>query len=327
MKEGSNRGFLERRGSIVICDGSALHMHLHCDGPSSIGALRSHTNPLNNCATSAEDLCLFNTEHPLYGGEPIDILVPSMSFRRSNELIESHLCSMEPPPDAFIKLRDGLYATSPELTFARMAYGFSETRIARIGTDLCARYYLDVKSGEVEDRSEYLTSPKELRAFLGKASGMRGATKALKAMKWVFANSGSPAETQMFLQYARPMRNGGFGLPFHALNYDVKAGRSARISEQGKYCIDMVNLDCGVGVEYDGKDYHLDVSADQRRRNALAALGWQLFVLDRRVLYDAEATERAAYQIARKLGVRIRKPQRWESRYVQLRTELGLPIA
>ena len=318
---------MENGGNIVICGSSALHLHLHTDGLRSIGAVRVGVddNPLDRCASNAEELSAFNTEHALYGGEPVAVLVTQLSSRRVTSQVKTHYCRYPIPDGSFFKLRDGLYVTSPELTFVQLGYGRSRAQLARIATNLCSRYFLHADTGEIVDRSHFITTPSRLRAYSDSVPGMRGAAVARSSLRWTLANSGSPAETQMMLLYTMPRRFGGFGLPLDVMNYDVPAGRCARLAEQGLYCIDLVNLDKHVGLEYDGVDSHRDSGADKRRRNALSALGWDIFAIDKGVLHDVTASEKAARQIARKLCVRIQMPKDWSKRHRELRGDLGLP--
>lgn len=312
--------------NIVIADESALHFYLHVSGLDQVGAQKTKGDPLSLCADSSMGLSSFNTNNPLYGGEPVSVLVGDSASRRSTRHVKAKCCAYDLPCGSFVKLRKGLYLTSPQLTFARMARNASETELAAVGMALCARYYVRQGEGRIMDRDDYLVTPKQLGDYLQKVPGMRGSTRAARALRWVVANSGSPAETQMKLQFCQPLWCGGFALPFSVMNYDVRSGRLLRFTEQGDYCIDLVNPQLRVGLEYDGELYHLDASKDKRRRNALAALGWTVFPIDKAVLYNPEATEKAALQIARFLGIRVQKPRCWGSKFIELRQDLGLPV-
>ena len=312
-------------GNIVIVDGSALHLYLHCDGPASIGAKRAFGNPFDSCASTAEGLTAFNTEHPLYGGQPVTVLVNDPRNRRFSSAIVSHSCTHELPDGSFYQLRDGLFVISPQLVFARMARGCKPGRIAEIATDLCARYYVSCATGDILQRSSFLVTPRQLLDYLGTVRGMRGSTMAAQALAWVAPNSGSPMETKTWLQFTMPRRHGGFGLPFDHMNYDVSAGRLARLTVQQDFSIDLACIDKRFGLEYDGRDYHQDAARDKRRRNELATLGWRVFPIEKDTLLDADATERAAHQIAHLIGHRLQDPTGWESRYTTLRSSLDLP--
>lgn len=311
--------------NIIITDESALFFYEHVASLTQFGIKPTRGNPLATCASSGESLEQFNVTHPLYGGTPVSVLVNSPSARRQSRTIIARCCSSDLPEGSFNRLRGNLYLVSPELLFARMSNHVSEVRLAEIGTNLCGRYYINLDTGKIDDRLELLTTPAKIEKYLDKALGLRGAKKARNALRWVMANSGSPAESKMKLQFGSPLWMGGFGLPFTHLNYDVMAGRNAHLCEQSEFCIDYVNPDLKKGMEYDGHEYHLDSSKDKRRRNALEALGWHVFPIDKSVLYDADATKRTGLQIARYLGLRLRFPKHWQEKYGQLRKELQLP--
>ena len=313
-------------GNIVICDQSALFFLMHCDSPSSIGAHKVSSSPLPNCASSSLELQSFNTQHPLFGGEPVHVLSNSRTNRPHTKSVTAHLVSRELPPSAFFEIRDELFIASPELVFARMANFVSEIELIEIGLNLCGRYYLSPKTEAINTRANYITSPNRIRAFLETTHNLRGSRTALHALEWVIQNSGSPFETKMKIQFCQPLRQGGFALPFNAMNYNISSSKLMGFSEQSTYCVDLAIPELKAGMEYDGAAYHQDSSSDKRRRNALKALGWDIFPIDKDVLMDPEATIRTGHQIAKALHRRLRKPPDWESRFEQLRRDLRLPI-
>ena len=346
---------MAKQSNIIIADESALFFHLHTNGsganagaasetairpesPNQIASRYGHplssgpsitptfSNPLLECASTAADFAGFNPDHPLYGGKPVSLLVSQPRHRRRSNTIATRCYPAEPPDGSFYSIRDGLYLATPEFVFARMANFKSEVQLAEIGINLCGRYYLDILANTIEDRVEYATTPERLKRYLEKAPNLKGAHKALKALKWVVANSASPMETKMELQFCNPLWSGGFALPLRHMNYDVLAGRQAYMTEQNEFCIDAVDPVSRTGLEYDGAEAHTEPSKDNRRRNALHAMGWEIFVIDKNVLYNPEATKTAALQIAKRLGTRIQFPKRWNQAYQQLRTDLGLPV-
>ena len=315
----------ERR-NIVIGGKSALHLYLHSDGPESIGATHSRSNPLKECAGTVRQLTAFNTQNPLYGGEPVTLLVPDKRSRRASSLISSRCLTCEVPDGSFYELRDGLYVASPELTFALLGRGRPLGEVAEAGLNLCARYFIHYQSEIIFNRSKALVTPRQLQRYLEAVHSMRGAGTSAEALRWVAPNSGSPMESKAWLQFRLPRRHGGFNLPFDGMNLDVRAGRLAGLTTQRDFSIDMVCTKYRFGLEYDGQNYHEDASHDKRRRNELASLGWTVMPIERDTLFNAEETERVAHQIARQLKVRLQNPPRWEARYAQLRESLGLPL-
>lgn len=283
-------------------------------------------NPLDSCATTSEGLHAFNTEHPLYGNMPVELLVPRRENRRRTEEILCRSTGFPLPPHAFYQLRPGLHIASPELAFARMGrLNRGTIELAEIATNLCGRYYIDSAS-EIQDRPHFITTPERLAKFLVECKGMDGASKAAEALTFAMENSGSPLETKMMLQFCVPNRKGGAHLPFKVMNYDVRAGRLSHLLEQKTFCLDLADPVTKKGLEYDGDDYHQNPSDDIRRRNELKVLGWTVYPIDRNIIFDPRATIRTAKQLAKLMGVRFRPKASWHDAFVQLRKELDLPF-
>ena len=314
-----------RPGNIAVGDASALFYWLHCDVKIS-----NNPHPIENVlmdgyARNAAALGAFNVEHPLFGGPPVSVLVPERNMRVRTKRVVGCLCTADLPENSFTELRDNLYVASPELTAVRMGGELGEVALAEAMTNLCGKYYLDARTESIIERKDFLTSPEAIGAFAEQMAGERGTRKVLRALRWVLPNSASPMETKAQLLFRLPTRMGGFGLPFTDMNYVVMDSRFAHLCEQGWYSIDLAAPQCKIGLEYDGAAYHQSASGDHRRRNALKAMGWEVFPMDKSVVFDADATERLAHQIAVRFQQRIRKPKNWENKHAQVRLELGLP--
>ena len=317
---------MANRGNILVADESAFHVLMHRDWANHVESSLTRENPLLECASTLEELSALNTGNPLYGPPPVSLLVKDKHERRWSRDIICRCTGARLPQGSFFQLREGLYVAAPELVFVRMAALHSEIQAIRIGVDLCARYYIDAFNGDIRNRKGFLTAPEKLKAYAAAASPMRGSKKALNALRWILPNSGSPEETKMMLQFCLPLGKGGFALPFKAMNYDVRAGRIQGILTQSRYSIDLADPKSKTGMEFDGEQYHLDASADKRRRNELKVLGWDVFPLDKHVLYDPDATIRLGEQVAKHMGIRLRRSQNWEGKFEKLREGLGLPV-
>ena len=151
--------------NIVIGDESALFAMLHADSGQQVVQRALVTSPLDASAETASELQAFNTGHPLYGGRPVHLLVSEAANKRHTKDVTCRLAPNGLPERSFFFIRKGLYMTTPELTFLRMAAFKSEMQLARIATDLCGRYYIDVATGSIEDRTAFLTTPEALRAY------------------------------------------------------------------------------------------------------------------------------------------------------------------
>ena len=313
-----------RQRNIVIGDETALFALLHSDWGKRVERQATVSNPLASSAETVAELKSFNIDNPLYGRKPFSLLVPDDAQRRFTDDILCRFAPTNLPGRSFFRLREGLYMTSPELTYLRMAGFKSEMQLAQIAMNLCARYFIDSRTGKICDRTEFLITPGKLRSYCSMLTGVRGAKKALDALRWVYPNSGSPVETQLQLLVSLPLARGGFALPFTHMNYDVKAGRLAHITEQGSYSIDCANPQLRKGLEYDGQDGHADSSKDKRRRNELKALGWDIFPLEKDVFEDPDRMVRYAKVVAIDIGVHPRRSRAWPEKYLKLRKELGL---
>lgn len=293
--------------------------------PSSPKAARpSKALPLARAGSSSELLKTFNPDFSGFGGAPLDLLVASPSLVRPSTKVAAHSCEMELPPGSFWRLNDALYIASPELCFVQMAQTMSAPQIAELGLNLCSIYYVDTKSRKLPERKPITTSAK-LARFAERVTGLRGVKKAREALKWVVGGSRSPMESKMFLLLCYPRSRGGYGFPLAELNRRVNPGRDERLSEQEYYRIDVCWPDEFVGVEYFGEDDHENnVVRDRRRLDALAALGWNMVVVDKQRLYDPDAFDTAAIQVASHLGYRFRKGEGWRHARTALREELGL---
>lgn len=316
---------MDREENILIVGDSALHVLMHGDWAHVIVQNSAIDDPLGTCAATLEGLTAFNTHNPLYGPPPITLLTSSKSMRRFTPEIHCRVASQPLPPESFFALREGLFVATPEYLLVHMAQFASEVQLAEIAMNLCGRYYVDARSGEMSSRSGFMSTPAKLAAYATAASHLRGSKKVLSALRWVMPNSGSPYETKMALLYSLPWGRGGFALPFSAMNYDIGPGRLQRMMAQGSYSIDLADPRRKIGLEYDGKNYHEDVSGDKRRRNELEALGWRVFPIDKETLHDPAAAIRTGEQLAKCMKVRLRRPASWQEKHGRLRAELGLP--
>ena len=283
-------------------------------------------SPLIGEPPDAELLRHFDAEHPLLGGLPVSILVDNHAFRRVSKRFDYRSSTGNLPPGSFFRLREGLVMMTPECAFARLGNTLNVYQLIQAGTDLCAQYYVDGHTGDIERRKAYLTSPERLSNYLEHAGMIKGSKKAVHALRFVLPNSGSPRETLMNIQFNIPLRMGSFALGLNAMNYDINAGRLATLFDQNSYSIDIAQTDKHIGIEYDGEDYHTDPWKDTRSRNELGVLGWSIYPIRRDVLNDPNKTIQFGLQMRKALRLRNRMPERWDGNFELLRKSIGLPV-
>ncbi|MDO4437158.1 MAG: hypothetical protein Q4B77_04330 [Coriobacteriaceae bacterium] len=175
-----------------------------------------------------------------------------------------------------------------------------EVTLALIGYELCGTYLLDPNDPKgFRNTTQPLTSVAQVDRFLNRHGNRKGTGLARRALSLVHDGSHSPMETAMALQLTGPRRVGGMGLPPGKLNCHIA-------TSTGDRWVDLGWKDKGVGVEYQGKAWHADAEADDRRRNLVVASGMNLFVARFKDLSSVDLFDRLAQGIARSLGLRIR---------------------
>ncbi|MBQ9006145.1 MAG: hypothetical protein IJ092_07200 [Atopobiaceae bacterium] len=269
---------------------------------SSLERLRSIPRQVDSAVRTAGDVYLqsvvpkareLSTLDPSTLGisqRPIHHLIPSSVRRRQTAGAKSHLCQIEKiPRGLLLDLGEERYAAGPELTFIQMANQTSLIGSVVLGHELCGTYsqFACFASGFYERPA--LTSVEGIDRAIGslKQAGLRGTSAARRALRWVRDGSASPMETVVSCMLHLPRSMGGFGLVAPALNYEQQLDDAAKAITGKETCrVDtayVYELD-GVpkkeGIEFDGKDYHRDTEADRVRREALAHMGWTIYVLN-----------------------------------------------
>lgn len=311
---------------IAIADESALFFLLHSDIGNRIRNEQYQDLQLPRALPSGKLANQIDIDHPLLGGRPLTTLVSDNNARRNSGRILCRSCSAPLPEGSLFKMREGLVIATPEFVFARMGCFLDDYKLIQTGINLCGRYFINVETGEIDNRHSFLTTPNKLKEYLESSQGIIGASHAKRTVQWIAPNSGSPEETRVYLQYCLPLRLGGFALPFTQMNYDIENEKLLGLTEQRKYCLDLVNSDLKAGIEYDGDESHQDPWKDIRRRNELGVLGWQIFPIDKSVLYNPIRSMHFGMQMRHYFKLRNRMPKDWDEKFEKLRASIGLPI-
>ena len=239
---------------------------------------------------------------------PISVLNNSSS-RLTNSSHIAHKRFAASPPDAYLKLDDGLFACSPELVFLQLAGTLSVVELICLGYELCG-FYPDEKNGRsgVLGRKP-LTSVSRIRETLARCSGAYHVAKARRAASYVVDGSASPMEAALCMRLSLPYVLGGYGIPRPLLNRRIDFAAHVGSDLERSFCIcDLLWLDAGLAAEYDS-DLHATsqkIFKDADRRNALLALGIEVVTVTKGQMFSFDEFEKVAKVISRKLGHRIR---------------------
>ena len=169
----------------------------------------------------------------------------------------------------------------PELVFAQMGRLISPVAEVVLAYELCGRYsqFSQLVSG-FYDRPA-LTSADAIGRALDALAGMRRLGRARSALQWVADGARSPMETVLACELSLPAELGGLGFHVPRLNCPVELDEAAaRIAGCSVCYVDLAWPDARRGLEYNGAAFHQDPARDQRRREALAHMGWALNVVD-----------------------------------------------
>ena len=111
------------------------------------------------------------------------------------------------------------------------------------------------------------------------------------------------------------------------MNYPIKTNprQEIKVSKKTFKC-DLYWPQAKLAVEYDSDAFHTGadrIASDAQRRNSLEHLGINVITVTNRQISNFTELDRTAYQIARRLGKRIRpRCADWRGKQIALRDQL-----
>ena len=276
---------------------------------------------------------------------PIELMVCSPRERARDKGFSYRSRTTPLPKDAIVRIANGLYVASPELTLLQMGSALSVPALARVAYELCGSYALTSGSWEVEcreiprvrrrtargyvgphtdvigapaqrafrPRTVPLSSVSRIHAFLAQNAlrGERGVAACRDAIRYVADGARSPMETVTVLLLCLPTRLGGYGLPLPSLNHRIDMGRYLRtVPSKRQYFCDLYWPEHNLCVEYDSDAFHAR-SAGQLEQTRIRALNLGLanvsvISLGPEQLYKTGLFDAVARSVGKHLGRRIR---------------------
>ncbi|NJD02618.1 MAG: hypothetical protein FIA99_08500 [Ruminiclostridium sp.] len=229
-----------------------------------------------------------------------------------------HSCELALPAGAVVA-RNGRMVASPELLFLELACKLSIHRLILLGLQMC--------SHPPGQPSEAITTKRKLKAFLAKTSGHRGHRKAERAVKYIEGGSTSVMESIAYMILTLPHALGGYGLDGAVFNHEIKLKdeMSKRLAQ--KRCFtDLYYKHAKLAVEYESFAYHNSPSEqgkDLMRSAMLERQGLDVIRISTIQLYNRDACEEFAYNLAARLGIRIHiRTPRFDEMHMLLRAIL-----
>ena len=269
----------------------------------------SRIQTLADCASSLSEIRSILTPAFDQSQSKLEVLVPSEAKAcRSKE----HICRtlISPPVQGmFCKIASNAYITSPEMTFVQMAKRLEFIDLVMLGIELCGTYAPCPYSDRFDERAP-VTSKNKLLAFCNRASGVRGAATARRALRWVVDGSNSPAETSLLLYLCLPVRMGGYGFALPDMNPKTPLGvRASKMFGHDSMRCDLHWVESATVLEYDSDQEHLtsqSASRDASRRNVLGYKDITVITVRKPMIASPSAFDSVARQLAHQLNRRIR---------------------
>lgn len=247
-------------------------------------------------------------------GKPIDILVPGAESRRISQSIRCHLRTGAVPKGAFYREGDML-VSSPEYLFLQMASGLTVSQLVALGCELCGAYVLlpqgvrhPAALDDFPKRLYPLTNTAKLQAFADAAEGVKGRTKALRALRFVVDGSRSPMETMTYMLLCLSPLLGGYGLPKPEMNASIPLDEEARTIAHRTTCEgDLCWRDGKLDIEYHGEVHvgSVKMKDDVGRTRGIEAMDWHVMTLTSQQVFDQEEFEVVVKDAAKRIKHRL----------------------
>jgi very-short-patch-repair endonuclease len=229
----------------------------------------------------------------------ITVAKQNSRFRYNDRKV--HSCELALPEGA-VTTRNGVKVASPELLFLQLGLKLNIHQLILLGLQLC--------SHPPGFPSMAITTKQKINTFLSKTSGHLGQRKALRALKHLENGSASIMESLVYMILTLPNELGGYGLKGAVFNQEIRLKTEARTRLGQSRCFaDLYYKQPKVAVEYESFAYHNNPSEqgkDFMRSAILERQGINVMHLTTIQLYDNDACRDFAYNLAERIGKRIR---------------------
>jgi len=310
----------------IICHKTALEFWIKSSAREALAGRKVSANTLSINPPSAKELRKGN---PWGLSMPLHILVRTRNARKVSKNLICHVGSIQFPKGSFIQVAQGLTVSSPELCFMQLASDLSLPELVAIGYEFCGGYRLDkINDPERGFRDDIpLTNTAKLASYITRATGLRGRTKALKAIRFIADNSSSPMETALAMQLTLPYGLGGYGFPMPLLNYPIGISTEyLKATKKKNYRCDLYWPEHQVSVEYDSDTHHTGsdrITRDAIRRNAITSTGIKVLVVSKRQVDSTGELRKVAVELGKLLNRRLQCPMpEFTGRHAVLRSKL-----
>lgn len=306
--------------SIAITYKSALELLRLPEFPQLAATWDERTGHVPEHLPTAEDVRRIIRENPALQklSTPLHLLVSSDNNPHSTPLVTRHVSRASHPRDAFVRVGEDVYVSSPELLPFQMARVCNTLEEALLISELCGTYAVTSSEDGMVQRRRPLTRREHIDSFLRRMGHGYGTRKVRAGLPLSCSDSGSPYESRLALRYRGPREDGGYELEFFSMNEVIELepiGRALDELQVRKPDIlflapprtrAQTNMPFrGVAVDYKGK-IHDDpdvAERDDRRRNELLAHGIKPYEIRKRHYDDLDYMDALVQRLRRDLGL------------------------
>ena len=278
--------------------------------PPTLALVRQARDLLRYYGVPAEDL------------ETLDVLTASKADRRNLSGVACHWCAHDLPVQSFRQVLEDIYVVSPALCALQATQDLDFWECVEFFNQLCSCYRLSFSTEGGYAECQPATTVADLSAFFDAHPGMHGMTKARRALRYTRDRARSPMETALLMMLAMPRNEGGLGIRGIELDHLIPVtGYAAKLTSSSCFYADIFIRSALLVIEYNGRE-HDDpqrTARDNERENALRAMGYEVIVLSKKNVFDAESFRRSAAAICRCVGIR---PSRFPDEFAYRQNKL-----
>lgn len=251
----------------------------------------------------------------------VDVLCSSPDARRAQRRLRCHCVSNVLPAESILlAAKPDVYVAAPALCVIHYASRHALAETIGLLYELCGTFSLPPDERPQHSaphaeaysycESDAVLTPDVLTRYLSRCEGIRGLVTARRATRYALGGARSPAEAVMDALFHTSKRLGGFGFTPMLLNHRINFTADARdVSSGMPYAVaDAYIPKAHAILEYNGSHHSMPEirTHDEKRNNALKAMGLHVYVINNETLRDVEALEAIARSITRNAGLRYR---------------------
>ena len=238
--------------------------------------------------------------------KPVELMLGSAKDRRSTTGVAYHVWRGGLPRNSFLRIDEGVYVTSPELTLLMQANQLHQVSLCQVLGRYLGTWTPTKESARGQDERAPLVTFDSLVSFCAGIKRSRGKSNLKLAMAYTCDGAASAPETSLQLALCLPPELHGFNLPQPTMNYEVGLSSRAQLMYPHETArIDLCWRNERFGLEYQGEDHGNQLGEDYARWFALREEQYELWYVAKEQLASATQMDFIAREVAKRIGFEI----------------------